>query len=243
MHAAKPAEHLEQHVDPLARNRARTCSTSNRRGAELPIDFGVGLRVGRRRAAGCAPRYATLVRDGSTRPVAIRSCRVASLMHATCDAREMPSSTCPARSRDGIETRRRISARGLERVGVVAGHDRALRRQHSYQMRIAVIDDVKDVEVAAARREASADSPTAGRSAGRRAARGCRRPRPAAASIAESSADTVASRRCRRPTTDGSISSSMSATRSMLCQPSSRRSQTMPTRTGFIGVAVAKASR
>src|SRR5687768_360910 len=35
------------------------------------------------------------------------------------------------------------------------------------------------------------------------------------------------------PDAAGSISSSISATRSMLCQPSSRRSHTMPTRIGF----------
>ena len=106
---------------------------------------GAGVHVG------CAPRYTTLVRDGSTRPVAIRSCRVASLMHATCDAREMPSSTCSGEKPRGIEPRRGAFARGLERIGVVARHDGALGRQRAYEMRVAVIDDVKDVEVAAAR--------------------------------------------------------------------------------------------
>ena len=63
----------------------------------------------------------------------------------------MPSSTCAARSREGSSRDASAVARGLERIGVVARHDGALGRQRAYEMRVAVIDDVKDVEVAALR--------------------------------------------------------------------------------------------
>src|SRR5207237_6627747 len=39
----------------------------------------------------------------------------------------------------------------LKRIRFFARHDRAAARQHPHQMRIAVVDDVKEIEIAGAR--------------------------------------------------------------------------------------------
>ena len=70
-----------------------TCSTSNLRASELPLDLGIGRRD---RAPACTPdarpRYTTLVRDGSTRPVADQI-----LPRGFADARDV------RRARDPVE--------------------------------------------------------------------------------------------------------------------------------------------
>ena len=67
-----------------------------------------------------------------------------------------------------------------ERIQIVARHDRAVGRQRVHQIRVAVIDDVKDVELVAARGEPAwivpdtVDDPIGGLCEARRAPNGSR---------------------------------------------------------------------
>ena len=134
------------------------------------------------------------------------------------------------RDRDGCGGR----YRRLDGIHIIAGDDRASRRQHAYEMRVAVIDNVKQVEIAYAAR-ASVGSPTCDLSADRREARavppadGRRVHRRAIAGRNRVGAILPAAM-------SGSVCISMSAMRSMLCHPSSRRSHTTPSRSALIGM-------
>ena len=144
-------EHVEQDVDPLARDGAadvQDLGALGIDGAEQPRRFRIGQGIGARRARGMhAVRHDDEARGGDDAGLHERVARGARAAHhaaGAADAVDQPS-------RERARQRRPPPPPGqrrLEGIEVVAHHQRPLRRQIGREMRVAVIDDVEQIEVA-----------------------------------------------------------------------------------------------
>ena len=126
-----------------------TCSSSRRWPSGGPSSDAASRSAagsGRGLYDGCTPFGTTTIRSAGIAAADTSASRVAALTHRIFRAALIPSSRRRPSARSTIDpvATREHAAKGVE---IVAGDDRPARRQPPRQMRVAVVDDVEEIEV------------------------------------------------------------------------------------------------